>query len=33
MVLNPGKCSFMLSGVDDEIQTDIVYRNETFKKY
>ena len=31
MVLNPDKCSFMLLGVDDELQTDLVFTNETFK--
>ena len=30
MVLNPDKCSFMLLGVDDELQTNLVYGNETF---
>ena len=31
MVLNPDKCSFMLLGVDDELQTDLVCGNETLK--
>ena len=31
MVLNPDKCSFMLSGVDDELQTKLVFGNETLK--
>ena len=31
MVLNPDKCSFMLLGVDDELQTDLVCGNETIK--
>ena len=31
MVLNPDKCSFMLSGVDDELQTILVCGNETLK--
>ena len=28
MVLNPDKCSFMLLGVDDELQTNLVCGNE-----
>ena len=32
MVLNPDKCSFMLVGVDDELQTNLVCGNETLKK-
>ena len=31
MVLNPNKCSFMLFGVDDELQTNLVCGNETLK--
>ena len=31
MVLNPDKCSFMLLGVDDELQTNLVCGNETLK--
>ena len=31
MVLNPDKCSFMLLGVDDELQTNLVGGNETLK--
>ena len=31
MVLNPDKCSFTLLGVDDELQTNLVYGNETLK--
>ena len=31
MVLNPDKCSFMLLGVDDELQTNLVCGNETPK--
>ena len=31
MVLNPDKCSFMLLGVDDELQTNPVRGNETPK--
>ena len=31
MVLNPDKYSFMLLGVDDELQTNLVCGNETFK--
>ena len=31
MVLNPDKCSFMLLGVDDELQTNLVCANETLK--
>ena len=31
MVLNPDKCSFMLLGVDDEFQTNLVCGNETLK--
>ena len=31
MVLNPDKCSFMLLGVDDELQTKLVCGNETLK--
>lgn len=32
LVLNPDKCSFMISGIDDEFQTDLVCANETLKK-
>ena len=31
MVLNPDKCSFMLLGVDDEFQTNLVCGNKTLK--
>ena len=31
MVLNPDKCSLMLLGVDDELQTNLVCGNETLK--
>ena len=31
MVLNPDKCFFMLLGVDNELQTNLVCRNETLK--
>ena len=31
MVLNPDKSSFMLLGVDDELQTNLVRGNETLK--
>ena len=31
MALNPNKCSFMLLGVDDELQTNLVCGNETLK--
>ena len=31
MDLNPDKCSFMLLGVDDELQTNLVCGNETLK--
>ena len=31
MVFNPDKCSFMLLGVDDELQTNLVYGSETLK--
>ena len=31
MVLNPDKCSFMLLGVDDELQTNLVSGNESLK--
>ena len=31
MVLNPDKCSFILLGVDDELQTNLVCGNETLK--
>ena len=31
MVFNPDKCSFMLLGVDDELQTSLVCGNETLK--
>ena len=31
MVLNPDKCFFMLLGVDDELQTNLVCGNETLK--
>ena len=31
MVLNPDKCSFMLLGFDDELQTNLVCGNETLK--
>ena len=31
MVLNPDKCSFVLLGVDDEFQTNLVCANETLK--
>ena len=31
MVLNPDKCSFMLFGVKDELQTDLVSNNVTIK--
>ena len=30
-VLSPVKCLFMLYGVDDELQTDLLRRNETLK--
>ena len=32
MVLNPDKSSFMLLGVDDELQTNLVCGNETLQK-
>ena len=32
MVPNPGKCSFMLLGVDDSLQTNLACDNEIFKK-
>ena len=32
MVVNPDKCSFMLLGVDDELQTNLVRGNETRKQ-
>ena len=31
MVLSPDKCSFMLLGVDDELQTNLVSGNETLE--
>ena len=31
MVLNPDKCTFMLLGVNDELQTNLVCRNEILK--
>ena len=31
MVLNPDKCFFMLLGVDEKLQTNLVYGNETLK--
>ena len=31
MVFNPDKCSFMLFGVRDELQTDLVSNNGTIK--
>ena len=31
IVLNPDKCSFMLLGVDDELQTNVICGNETLK--
>ena len=31
MVLNPDKCSLMLLVIDDELQTSLVYGNETIK--
>ena len=31
MVLNPDKCSFILLGVDNELQTNLVCGNETLK--
>ena len=31
MVLNPDKCYFMLLGVKDELQTDLVSNNVTTK--
>ena len=31
MVPNPNKCSFMLLGVDNKLQTNLVCRNETLK--
>ena len=31
MVLDPDKCSFMLFGVNDELQTSLVCGNETLK--
>ena len=31
VVLNPDKCPFMLLGVDDELQTNLVCGNETLK--
>ena len=31
MVPNSNKCSFMLLGVDNELQTNLVCRNETLK--
>ena len=31
MVLNSDKCSFLLLGVDDELQANLVYENETLK--
>ena len=31
MVLNPDKCSFMLLGVDDKLQTNVMCGNETLK--
>ena len=31
MVFNPNKCSFMLLGVDDELQTYLVCGNETLQ--
>ena len=31
MVLNPDKCFFMLLGVDNELQTNLVCGNETLK--
>ena len=32
MVLNPDKCSFMLLGVDDSLQTNLVRGDKTLKK-
>ena len=32
LVLDPDKCSFMILGIDDEFQTDLVCANETLKK-
>ena len=31
MVLNPDKCSFMLFGVKDELQIDVISNNITIK--
>ena len=31
MVLNPDECSFMLLGVNDKLQIDSVFGNETLK--
>ena len=31
MVLNPDKCSFVLFGVDDELQTNLLFGNESLK--
>ena len=31
MVLNPDKCSFMVFGVNDELQTDLVSNNVIIK--
>ena len=31
LVLNSDKCLFMLLGIDDKLQTDLVFRKETFK--
>ena len=31
MVLNPDKCSFMLFGAKDELQTDLISNNITIK--
>ena len=32
MIPNPGKCSFMLLGFDDSLQTNLACDNEIFKK-
>ena len=31
MVLNPDKCSFMVFGVNNELQTDLVFNNAIIK--
>ena len=31
MVLNPDKCSFMVFGINDELQTDLVSNNVIIK--